>query len=58
MVRAYPALAHLPAAVVDASSVRSKPSYRFEIGTTSEANSAVLCQRMARINFACAVASR
>jgi cytoskeletal protein RodZ len=58
MVRAYPVLAHLPAAVVDASSARSKPSYRFEIGTTSEANSAVLCQRMARINFACAVASR
>jgi len=58
MVRAYPVLAHLPAAVVDASSARSKPSYRFEIGTTSEANSAVLCQRMARINFACAVAAR
>ena len=58
MVRAYPVLAHLPAAVVDASSARSKPSYRFEIGTTSEADSAALCQRMARINFACAVASR
>jgi len=58
MVRAYPVLAHLPAAVVDAGTAHSKPSYRFEIGTTSEANSAVLCQRMVRINFACAVASR
>ena len=34
------------------------PSYRFEIGTTSEANSAVLCQRMERINFACVEWSR
>lgn len=58
MVRAYPVLAHLPAAVVDASTAHSRPSYRFEIGTTSEANSAMLCQRMARINFACAVAAR
>lgn len=58
MVRAYPVLAHLPAAVVDAGTAHSRPSYRFEIGTTSEANSATLCQRMARINFVCAVAAR
>ena len=57
MVRAYPALAHLPATVVDASSSRSKPSYRFEIGT-SQANSDLLCQHMARIAFSCAVATR
>jgi hypothetical protein len=58
MVRAYPALAHLPAVVVDASSARARPLYRFQIGTTSQANSAVLCQRMARINFTCGAVQR
>jgi len=57
MVRAYPALAHLPATVVDASTSKSRPNYRFEIGT-SQSDSDLLCQHMARIAFSCAVATR
>lgn len=55
MVRAYPAVAHLPATVVEARNSRGRPFYRFQIGTTSQAHSEVLCQRMGRIHFSCAV---
>jgi hypothetical protein len=55
MVRAYPAVAHLPATVVEARNSRGRPFYRFQIGTTSQAHSEVLCQRMGRIRFSCAV---
>ena len=54
MVRAYPALAHLPATVVDTGSMRSQGAYRFEIGTASDADSDMICQRMQRLNFPCA----
>ena len=57
MVRAYPALAHLPAVVID-TSAHGQASYRFQIGTGSQASSDVLCQRMQRINFTCAVMGR
>ena len=55
MQRAYPAVGRLPAVVVEARNSRGKRFYRFQIGTTSQAHSEVLCQRMQRIHFSCAV---
>jgi hypothetical protein len=55
MVRAYPAVAHLPAVVRPASNSKGRIFYRFQIGTTSQAHSEVLCQRMEKIRFSCAV---
>jgi outer membrane biosynthesis protein TonB len=55
MVEAYPAVAHLPATVVEARNSRGRPFYRFQIGTTSQAHSEVLCQRMQKIRLSCAV---
>ena len=58
MVRAYPALAHLPAVVLDASGAHAQPIYRFQIATASQANSDILCQRMARIELSCGAVTR
>lgn len=55
MVRAYPAVAHLPAVVRPSRNSRGRVFYRFQVGTTSQAHSEVLCQRMQRIGFSCAV---
>jgi hypothetical protein len=55
MVRAYPAVAHLKATVVGDRNSRGRHFYRFQIGTTSQAHSEVLCQRMEKIGFSCAV---
>jgi hypothetical protein len=55
MVRAYPAVAHLPAVVRPDHNSKGRVFYRFRIGTTSQAHSEVLCQRMQRIRFSCAV---
>lgn len=55
MQRAYPAVARLPATVVRDRNSRGRAFYRFQIGTTSQAHSEVLCQRMAKIGFSCAV---
>ena len=55
MVRSYPAMAHLPAVVVEARNSKGRPFYRFQVGTTSQAHSEVLCQRMDQIRFSCAV---
>lgn len=55
MVRAYPAVAHLPATVVENRNSRGRAFYRFQIGTTSQAHSEVLCQRMDKIHLSCAV---
>lgn len=55
MVEAYPAVAHLPAVVVETRNSRGRPFYRFQIGTTSQAHSEVLCQRMGKIHLSCAV---
>ncbi|MGE5562512.1 MAG: hypothetical protein ACM3ZV_04300 [Bacillota bacterium] len=55
MVRAYPAVAHLQATVVESRNSRGRPFYRFQIGTTSQAHSEVLCQRMEKIRLSCAV---
>ena len=46
MVRAYPAVAHLPAVVGRTRNSNGRSFYRFQIGTTSQAHSEVLCQRM------------
>jgi hypothetical protein len=45
----------LPAVVVETRNWRGRHLYRFHIGTTSQANSEVLCLRMERIGFCCAV---
>jgi len=55
MTRSYPAVGRLPAVVVESRNSRGKRFYRFQIGTTSQAHSEVLCQRMASIRFSCAV---
>ena len=55
MQRAYPAVGRLPATVVTSRNSRGKRFYRFQIGTTSQAHSEVLCQRMQKIRFSCAV---
>jgi hypothetical protein len=55
MVRSYPAMAHLPAVVVGARNSKGRRFYRFQVGTTSQAHSEVLCQRMRKIRFSCAV---
>jgi hypothetical protein len=55
MVRAYPAMAHLPAVVTETRNSRGVAFYRFQVGTTSQAHSEVLCQRMRRISLSCAV---
>lgn len=55
MVSAYPAVADLPATVVETHNSRGRAFYRFQMGTTSQAHSEVLCQRMERIRLSCAV---
>ena len=55
MVRAYPAVAHLPAVVRPTRNSKGRTFYRFQVGTTSQAHSEILCQRMNRIGLSCAV---
>jgi hypothetical protein len=55
MVHSYPAVAHLHAKVVQSRNSAGTPFYRFEIGTSSQAHSEVLCQWMGRIHLSCAV---
>lgn len=55
MVRNYPAMARLPALVRPTRNSQGRLFYRFRVGTTSQAHSEILCQRMQRINFSCAV---
>ena len=55
MARAYPAVKRLPAVVVETRNSRGRPFYRFQLGTTSQAHSEILCQRVQRIGFSCAV---
>ena len=55
MQRSYPAVGRLPAVVVESRNSRGRKFYRFQIGTTSQAHSEILCQRMQRIDFSCAV---
>lgn len=55
MVRTYPAMARLPAVVRPDRNSKGRIFYRFRVGTTSQAHSEVLCQRMQKIRFSCAV---
>ena len=55
MVRSYPGVAHLPAVVRPARNSKGRTFYRFQVGTTSQAHSEILCQRMHRIGLSCAV---
>jgi hypothetical protein len=55
MVSSYPAMTHLPAVVTAAHNLKGQPFYRVRLGTTSQAHSEVLCQRMQRIGLSCTV---
>jgi hypothetical protein len=56
IVRVNPALKRLPALVVPVRSLRNgQVYYRLQMGTTSQAHSAVLCQRMRMIAEPCVV---
>jgi hypothetical protein len=55
MVRTYPAVSHLPAVVRPSRNSKGRTFYRFQVGTSSQAHSEVLCQRMERIGLSCAV---
>jgi hypothetical protein len=55
MVHEYPALQRLPALIVDSRNSHGRDFYRFQIGTTSQAHSEVLCQRMQKIDLSCAI---
>jgi hypothetical protein len=56
IARMNPALKHLPALVVPVQSLRNgRVYYRLQMGTTSQAHSTVLCQRMRMIAQSCVV---
>lgn len=56
IVRNNPSLKRLPALVVPAASLRDgRTYYRLQMGTTSQAHSEVLCQRMRAIGQSCVV---
>lgn len=56
LATAFPAMKKLPAVVTDIPSMRNgKVYYRLQIGTTSQAHSEVLCQRMRAIGQSCVV---
>jgi outer membrane biosynthesis protein TonB len=55
MVRTYPAMTRLPAVVRLDRNSKGRTFYRFRVGTTSQAHSEILCQRMQRIGLSCAV---
>lgn len=55
MVRAYPALKRYPTVVTERRNSKGRRFYRLQIGTTSQAHSEVLCQRMEKIRYSCAV---
>lgn len=55
MVHDYPAMARLPAVVRLTRNSKGRAFYRFDVGTTSQAHSEVLCQRMVKVSLSCAV---
>lgn len=56
LMRGYPAMRRLPAVVVAMASIRDgRTYYRLQMGTTSQAHSAVLCQRMRMVALSCVV---
>jgi len=48
-------MTRLPAVVRPDRNSKGRIFYRFRVGTTSQAHSEVLCQRMQRIRLSCAV---
>lgn len=56
IMRLYPGMSRLPALVVPQRSLRDgRTYYRLQMGTTSQAHSEVLCQRMRMIGQSCVV---
>lgn len=55
ITREYPGMTDLRAVVRQARNSKGRTFYRFDVGTTSQAHSEVLCQRMAKIGLSCAV---
>ncbi len=56
LAKVFPGMKKLPAVVTDIPSQRNgKVYYRLQIGTTSQAHSEVLCQRMKAIGQSCVV---
>ena len=56
LAKVFPGMKKLPAVVTDITSQRNgKVYYRLQIGTTSQAHSEVLCQRMKAIGQSCVV---
>jgi hypothetical protein len=55
IVRANPAVANLRASVIPARNSRGRSYYRFQVGTTSQAHSEILCQRIRKAGLSCAV---
>jgi hypothetical protein len=56
VVRVYPGIRNLKAVVVGVPSARNgRTYYRLQFGTTSQAHSSVLCQRMRTIGQSCVV---
>jgi hypothetical protein len=55
MLRTYPAVRGLPMTVRTSRNSKGTIFYRFQIVTTSQAHSEVLCQRFQRIDFSCTV---
>jgi hypothetical protein len=56
LANAFPGIRKLPAVVTDLPSLRNgRVYYRLQVGTTSQAHSEVLCQRMRAIGQSCVV---
>ncbi|NUT00222.1 MAG: hypothetical protein HOP96_04535 [Sphingomonas sp.] len=56
LAKAFPGMKKLPAVVTDIPSLRNgRVYYRLQVGTTSQAHSEVLCQRMRAIGQSCVV---
>lgn len=56
IIRVYPGMTRLKAVVVSVPSIRNgRTYYRLQFGTTSQAHSAVLCQRMRIVGQSCVV---
>jgi hypothetical protein len=56
VVGTYPGMKRIPALVVPVQSLRNGQTYyRLQMGTTSQAHSEVLCQRMRIIGQSCVV---
>lgn len=55
VLKTYPAIAQLTNGVAPARNSKGREYYRFQLRTTSQAHSEVLCQRMQKIGLSCTV---